>query len=83
MFNPEHLKDPNLFSLAIGVITVLFLYINENFLTTKEDRENRDLKSWGKIIVVIFIIVRFLLPYYNAKFTGGMSEEIGTGPADF
>lgn len=83
MFDKEQLKNPNFFAIACAVGIVIFLYVNENFLMTKEDREKRDIQSWGKVLVVIFLIIRFILPYYDLRFTGGMSEQIGTGPADF
>jgi len=83
MFEKENLKNPNFFAIACAVAIVAFLYFNENFLMTKEDKENRDLQSWGKVIVVIFLIIRFVLPYYDLRFTGNMSEQIGTGPAEF
>lgn len=83
MFEKENLKNPNFFAIACAVGIVIFLYINENYLITKEERENRDLQSWGKVIVVIFLIIRFGLPYYDLRFTGNMCEQIGTGPAEF
>ena len=83
MFEKENLKNPNFFAIACAVGIVIFLYINENYLITKEEKEQKDMQTWGKIIVVIFLIIRFVLPYYDLRFTGNMGEQIGTGPAEF
>ena len=59
MFKNKIKKKSKFFAIACAVAIVIFLYVNEKYLITKEDKDDRDLKYWGKLIIVIFLIIRF------------------------